>query len=82
MIEHLSDPVFELERLKSILKTECCIAIMTQILTNEIDFSDWYYKNDPSHIGFYTRKSLIFLGNYLGFEVSFHSDRVIFFIKS
>jgi Zn ribbon nucleic-acid-binding protein len=82
VIEHLSDPVFELERLKSILKTECCIAIMTQILTNEIDFSDWYYKNDPSHIGFYTRKSLIFLGNYLGFEVSFHSDRVIFFIKS
>jgi hypothetical protein len=82
VIEHLSDPIFELERLTSILKPGGCIAIMTQTMTKEIDFSKWYYKNDPSHIGFYNQESLIFLANYLGLESTFHSDRVIFFINN
>ena len=82
VIEHLSDPIFELERLTSMLKPGGCIAIMTQTMTKEIDFSKWYYKNDPSHIGFYNQESLIFLANYLGLGVNFHSDRVIFFINN
>lgn len=82
VIEHLSDPIFELERLTSILRAGGCIAIMTQTMTAGIDFTKWYYKNDPSHIGFYSRESLIFLANYLGLDVNFHSDRVIFFIKN
>jgi rubredoxin/SAM-dependent methyltransferase len=82
VIEHLSDPIFELKRLTSMLKPGGCIAIMTQTMTKEIDFSKWYYKNDPSHIGFYNQESLIFLANYLGLGVNFHSDRVIFFINN
>jgi len=82
VIEHLSDPIFELERLTSVLKPGGCIAIMTQTMTKEIDFSKWYYKNDPSHIGFYNQKSLIFLANHLRLKVNFHSDRVIFFINN
>lgn len=82
VIEHLSDPIFELERLTSILKPGGCIAIMTQTMKQEIDFSKWYYKNDPSHIGFYNQESFIFLANHLELEVNFHSDRVIFFINN
>ncbi len=82
VIEHLSDPIFELERLTSMLKPGGCIAIMTQTMTKEIDFSKWYYKNDPSHIGFYNQESLIFLANHLELGVNFHSDRVIFFINN
>ena len=55
---------------------------MTQTLTQDIDFDSWYYKNEPSHIGFYNKKSLTDLAAILGLEITQFSDRVIFFKKS
>jgi hypothetical protein len=82
VLEHLSDPVFELERLASILKSKGILAVMTQTLTQDIDFKSWYYKNDTSHIGFYNDKSLTGLASLLELEITQFSDRVIFFKKS
>ena len=82
VLEHLSEPMEEISRLSGILSNQGYLAVMTQILTSQIDFSSWYYKNDPSHIGFFTKKSLNFLASYLNIEVSFVSERVVFFKKN
>ena len=82
VLEHLSEPMEEISRLSGILNNQGYLAVMTQILTSKIDFSSWYYKNDPSHIGFFTKKSLNFLASYLNIEVSFVSERVVFFKKN
>jgi hypothetical protein len=82
VLEHLSEPMEEISRLSSILNNQGYLAVMTQILTSQIEFSSWYYKNDPSHIGFFTKKSLNFLASYLNIEVSFVSERVVFFKKN
>jgi len=82
VLEHLSEPMEEISRLSSILNNQGYLAVMTQILTSKIDFSSWYYKNDPSHIGFFTKKSINFLASYLNIEVSFISERVVFFKKN
>ena len=55
---------------------------MTQTLSRDIDFEAWYYKNDPSHIGFYNQKSLQILADQLELQMSHYSDRVIFFKKN
>ena len=81
VLEHLYDPIFELERLTSILKPKGVLAIMTQTLTKDVDFKTWYYKNDPSHIGFFSQKSLEFLASHLELSMKQHSERVIFFKK-
>ena len=82
VVEHLSEPMAEISRLIEMLNNQGYLAVMTQILTPQIDFSSWHYKNDPSHIGFFTKKSLSFLANYLNIEVYFISERVIFFQKN
>ena len=82
VLEHLCDPVFELERLASILKPKGILAVMTQTLAQDIDFKSWYYKNDPSHISFYNDKSLTGLASLLELEITQFSDRVIFFKKN
>jgi len=82
VLEHLSEPMEEISRLSGILSNQGYLAVMTQILTSQIDFSSWYYKNDPSHIGFFTKKSLNFVASYLNIEVSFVSERVVFFKKN
>jgi hypothetical protein len=81
VIEHLNDPMTEFNRLIGLLKDGGYLATMTQILTPKIDFSKWYYKNDPSHIGFFSQKSLTYLANYFDIEVEFISERVVFFKK-
>ena len=82
VLEHLSEPMEVISRLSGILNNQGYLAVMTQILTSQIDFSSWYYKNDPSHIGFFTKKSLNFVASYLNIEVSFVSERVVFFKKN
>jgi hypothetical protein len=82
VLEHLSEPMEEVSRLSGMLNNQGYLAIMTQILTPQVDFSSWYYKNDPSHIGFFTKKSLNFLANYLNIEAYFISERVILFKKN
>ena len=81
VIEHLRDPKFELRRLASILKIGGYLSLMTHLLTQEIDFSNWYYKNDPSHIGFFNQKSLNYVAKELSFEINVYSERVIFLKK-
>ena len=70
-----------MRRLASILKIGGYLSLMTQLLTQEIDFSNWYYKNDPSHIGFFNQKSLNYVAEELGFEINVYSERVIFLQK-
>jgi hypothetical protein len=81
VLEHLSDPMFELNRLVGLLKNNAYLAVMTQLLTPQIDFSNWYYKNDPSHISFFSKKTFNYLANNFGIEVFYISERVVFLKK-
>ena len=81
VIEHLRDPMLEFKRLSSCLRVNGYFALMTHLLTEETDFKSWYYKNDPSHIGFFNKQSLIYIAKELNFEVDIYSERVIFLKK-
>jgi len=81
VVEHLRQPLVELSRLMGLLKCDGILAIMTQILTPQIDFEQWYYKNDPSHIGFFSEKALNFLAKKWQVGLYVISERVIFFKK-
>ena len=81
VVEHLRQPMVELNRLISLLKSNGVFAIMTQILTPQVDFSQWYYKNDPSHIGFFSEKALKYLAKKWKVELNLISERVVIFKK-
>ena len=82
MVEHLKQPMIELNRLIGLLKSNGVLAIMTQILTPQIDFNQWYYNKDPSHIGFFSEKALRYLGEKWQAEFYVISERVIIFKKN
>jgi hypothetical protein len=42
------------------------LAIMTQMITKETDFSTWYYKNDPTHICFFSKQTMRYLAQQWG----------------
>ena len=81
VVEHLRQPMAELNRLMGLLKNNGILAIMTQIFTPQIDFEEWYYKKDPSHIGFFSEKALKYLAEKWQAELYVISNRVVIFKK-
>jgi hypothetical protein len=69
----------ELDRLISMLNPHGVLAVMTQILTKKVDFATWYYKNDPTHIAFFSEKTLRFLANKWQARVEIIGDNVALF---
>ncbi|MEX0662429.1 MAG: class I SAM-dependent methyltransferase [Balneolaceae bacterium] len=77
--EHLYEPLMELNRLWSCLKTGGFLGIMTKRHEGKEFFKDWHYKNDDTHVVFYHEETFEWLGKRWGAESEFlRSDVVIF----
>jgi 2-polyprenyl-3-methyl-5-hydroxy-6-metoxy-1,4-benzoquinol methylase len=54
VVEHLRRPGWELERLWSLLSSRGWLGIMTKLVRDPVAFAGWHYKNDPTHVCFYS----------------------------
>ncbi len=79
VIEHFHQPLKEFQLLKKLLKPQGKLYCMTDIYRNHIAFENWYYKNDPTHVIFYTEKSLQWIQIEVGFEKVTIDKRLIVF---
>jgi SAM-dependent methyltransferase len=61
VVEHLHDPAADLARLWSILKPGGWLGIMTKLALDEAAFSRWHYKNDPTHVCFFSSETMEWL---------------------
>ena len=71
VMEHFFDPEKEFTLLKSLLKPSGKLFCKTSILKNDADqeyFNDWWYHNDPTHVFFYTPKTLHYIAENFGFN--------------
>jgi len=82
VVEHLPNPLKDFEVLVKILQRGGILAIMTEIVFPQLDFRNWYYKNDPSHVCFYSEKTFVYLANLLGLEIVTISERVVILRKN
>lgn len=70
VMEHFHNPASEFKKLRELLlsggKLYCKTAILnTKAKTN---FESWYYKNDPSHVFFYSEETLKWIQETFGFS--------------
>ncbi len=79
VIEHFSKPQKEFTLLRSLLKPGGILYCMTEHLSDEIDFSDWYYKNDPTHLFFYHRESYNWIQQNCGYKSFTINGRIVEF---
>lgn len=80
-IEHLRDPQWELTRLWAHVAPGGHLGLMTQFLVEPQDFDHWYYKNDLTHIVFYSPRTFTWLAQIWQAELCLHGDRVAIFHK-
>ncbi len=68
VIEHFYNPKKEFELLKSLLKENATLYLMTGIYRDNIDFSKWWYKNDLTHVFIYREKTFEWIKKEFGFK--------------
>jgi len=57
VVEHLHRPGAELDRLWGLLHPGGVLGIMTKLVIDAQAFSRWHYKNDPTHVCFFSRET-------------------------
>lgn len=82
VFEHLHDPAQVFERLFRLLNPQGVLAIMTSLHNYAGDFSSWYYKNDPTHVCFYSKTTMNYLAIKFGSTVKFYGKDVVLFVKN
>ncbi|MBN2000126.1 class I SAM-dependent methyltransferase [candidate division KSB1 bacterium] len=81
VIEHLREPRKELDKLWDCLKINGWLGILTQMVTNRKAFQAWHYKNDPTHIGFYSPQTFKLIARLWSAPVYLQNKNVVLFHK-
>ncbi len=81
VVEHFHTPDAEFQRLFSLLKKGGRLYCMTDFLEEDQLFSEWYYKNDETHVAFFNPSSLQWIKNHFGFSHVEKKGRLVVFSK-
>ncbi len=81
VFEHLREPLITLEHLLKLLKPKGYLAIMTKFLCPIEEFTSWRYKDDTTHIAFYSPKTFKLLAQKLDLELLSHNNQDIVVLR-
>lgn len=79
--EHLHYPGRELERLWQCLRPGGLLGIMTKLVIDRNAFVQWHYKNDPTHVCFFSRETFRWVAGKWDASLAFYGSDVILIEK-
>lgn len=80
-VEHFRDPAETLDRLWALVRPGGRLGILTQFLPSSADFDRWSYKNDPTHLAFFSRETFEWLAARWSAEAEFPAENVVLLTK-
>ncbi|NTW59069.1 MAG: class I SAM-dependent methyltransferase [Nitrospirae bacterium] len=81
VVEHLREPRKELDRLWACLKCGGWLGIMTKFAAETAAFPRWYYKNDLTHVCFFSREAFLWLAAAWNADLTIPEDDVVLIQK-
>lgn len=82
VIEHLHYPNRELNRLWACLQPGGFLGVMTKLVRNRDAFFSWHYKNDPTHVCFFSLTTLEYLAQSWQATLDIVADDAFIFTKT
>ena len=82
VFEHLCHPRMELDRLWRCLEPGGVLGVMTKRVRDQDAFSRWHYKNDPTHVCFFSLKTFEWLEEHWAARLEVVADDVVVFEKN
>ncbi len=77
VVEHLHRPRFELRRLWSCLRVGGVLGIMTKRRFENQSFAKWHYKDDPTHVSFFSDATFQWIGRYFAADLQIIGPDVV-----
>jgi len=71
VLEHCHDPAAVLALFDTLLKPGGWLGIMTGMLSGEIDFAQWHYRRDPTHVVFYRQETFAVIADAYRWQCAF-----------
>ncbi|MBX3051120.1 MAG: class I SAM-dependent methyltransferase [Caldilineaceae bacterium] len=81
VVEHLRNPAQSLAQIWRCVKPGGYLGIMTKLVIDRAAFATWHYKNDDTHICFFSRKTLGWLAREWGAAPLFVGADITIFQK-
>ena len=79
--EHFSEPRQELDRIDGLLRAGGRLGMMTGMLDSWRDFPSWYYHRDPTHVNFFSKKTMLWVADHYSWDAQFPRQNVVLFRK-
>lgn len=76
-IEHFYQPAEEWQLWLRMLKAGSWLGLMTKLRPVAADFARWHYKNDPTHVSFFSQHTFQYLATRDGFSLEIIGNDVI-----
>jgi hypothetical protein len=81
VVEHLHNPAKILTQLWTLLKPCGYLGLMTKLVRDQEAFAKWHYKNDLTHVCFFSRTTFEWLAGQWHAELEFFHDDVMLLHK-
>jgi hypothetical protein len=82
VFEHFFSAGTELKKILGMLKTNGVLAVMTEIISDTTDISDWHYLREPSHVCFFHSETMEWIADNHDLVMSSPHKNVRFFKKT
>jgi hypothetical protein len=69
VVEHFRRPIEDWAGLTALLRPGGWLGVMTKLVISRERFATWHYKDDPTHVSFYSPKTFDWLGEQFGLTV-------------
>ena len=79
--EHFSNPASDFALLNNLLTPGGLLGLMTSVFYEHIDFENWYYRLDPTHLNFYTPETMEWIARRWDWAVWSPVENVYLFRK-
>jgi len=82
VVEHFHRPAHEFARLDAMLNPEGWLGIMTSFQIDDLQFANWYYRRDPTHVAFYREETFRYIAWQFGWNCEIPAKDVVLMQKS
>ncbi len=82
VIEHFRNPADDLERLWSCVKPGGLLGVMTKLALGKSEFENWHYKNDRTHVCFFSQETLTWIAKSWNAKLTLVGEDVAIFTRT
>lgn len=82
VIEHLAAPRKSIAQIASMLNEKSLLLMMTKRVISKERFANWHYKQDPTHICFYSEATLNWIAKQYSWNIELVSNDIVVFYQN